>query len=338
MKDIIQELNDYNVPIIKIDDTLAKVKYENLFSQKLADANAFLAKAGVPKSFTKYFDDKPLLTTQSFTNIQDKQIRRIFHNGEWWFSIIDIISSLTDSKNPSSYWSMMKNQEKDLLLISQKLQLLSENNNKQYFTDCANTEGILRIVMSIPSPKAEPLQQWLAQLGREHIEEIDNFDLDLNRLTELYKIKGYPLEWIQQRFITIEIRKRFIEQCRERGVNDGQEFDILSAEISKNTFGLTPKEYSQFKSLDKGHLLRDNMTATELHFAALGEQYTLKEILEKDAFGFKENREAAILGGNLAGIDLKKMEQKQGIKVVSNQNFMHLLKGGTMINLDRVLL
>lgn len=165
MKDIIQELNDYNVPIIKIDDSLAKVKQENRFSQKLADANSFLARVGVPKSFPTYSNDKKL-TAQPFVNLQDKQIRRIFHNNEWFYSIIDILSVLTDSKNPASYWSMIKNKEKDLSLIVHKLQLYSQN-NRQYLTDCANTEGVIRIMMSIPSPKVEPFQMWLAQIGKE---------------------------------------------------------------------------------------------------------------------------------------------------------------------------
>ena len=323
MKNIIQELNEYNVPIIKIDESLAKVKYENRFSQKLADANAFLARAGVPKSFSKYSDDKHLLK-QPLTNLQDKEVRRIFYNNEWWYSINDIISVITDSKNPSSYWSMMKKHEKDLTLFYHKLQLYAQN-NRQYFTDCANTEGVLRIIMSIPSPKAEPFKIWLAQVGNERIEEIENPELGSERLTKLYKVKGYPLKWIQERLVTIEVRQNLIEQWKLRGIKERQEFNILSAEISKNTFGLTPKEYSQFKGLNEKSLLRDNMTPTELYFAALGEKYTIKEILKKNAHGFKENRDAAISGGILAANDLKKMEQKQGIKVISDNNFMHLL-------------
>jgi DNA-damage-inducible protein D len=258
-------------------------------------------------------------------NFQEKPIRSIFHNEEQWFSIIDVISVLTDSKNPSSYWSMVKNQAKDVGLVSHKLRL-SGRDNKQYLTDCANTEGLFRIIMAIPSPKAEPLKQWLAQMGREAIDEIENPELDFERMKDLYKAKGYTFEWIQQRILTIGTRKSLTEQWKARGVKEGQEFSILTTEISKHTFGLTPSEYLQFKGLGNRHLLRDNMTNTELYFAALGEQYTLKEILDKNAFGFTQNQDAAILGGILAGKELKKMEQKQGIKVISNQNFMNLLQ------------
>jgi DNA-damage-inducible protein D len=262
-------------------------------------------------------------------NFQEKPIRKIFHNEEWWFSIIDVISVLTDSKNPSSYWSMVKNQAKDVALVSHKLRL-SAQDNKQYLTDCANTEGIFRIIMAIPSPKAEPFKQWLAEMGREAIDEIENSELDFERMKDLYKAKGYTFEWIQQRISAIDTRKSLTQQWKARGVNEGQEFSILTTEISKNTFGLTPYEYRQFKGLDHRYTLRDNMTDTELYFAALGEQYTLKEILDKNAFGFRQNQDAAILGGILASKELKKMEQKQGIKVISNRNFMNLLQGGDM--------
>lgn len=329
MKDIIQELNDYRVPIIKIDAALSNVKYENRFSEKLADANAFLAKAGVPKSFSKF---KPVDDKLSHIDFQEKSVRRVFHNDEWWFSVVDVIDTITDSKNPSSYWSMLKSREKDLPLTYQKLPLLAQN-NKQYITDFANIEGVLRIIMLIPSPKAEPLKAWLAQLGKETIDDVETPNLSLNRLSDIYNTKGYPVEWIQKRLNGIETRTNLIEQWRTRGVNEGQEFSILTTEISKNTFGLTPQEYAQFKGLDVRQSLRDNMTLTELHFTTLGEQYTLNQILKKNAYGFKENQDAAILGGVLASYELKSIEQKQGIKVVSNQNFMHLSKGATTLML-----
>ncbi len=190
----------------------------------------------------------------SLTVFQDKKIRRIWHKEEWYFSVVDVIEALTDSGNPRNYWNMLKTREHDLgvELYTNCVQLkLIADDGKMRETDCVNTEGLFRIIQSIPSPKAEPFKLWLAKIGYERVQEIQNPELAQKRMKELYKAKGYSDEWIEKRVRGIAVRQELTDEWKQRGVNEKQEFAILTDEISKATFGKTVQEYKEFKSLDK---------------------------------------------------------------------------------------
>lgn len=253
---------------------------------------------------------------------EGKEIRKIWHNDEWFFSVVDVIEVLSDSPKPRVYWGVVKNREPQLFTICKQLKLLAADGKKR-LTDCANTEGVLRIVMSVPSPKAEPLKLWLAQVGTERIQETENPEISIDRLTEIYRAKGRDDVWIGNRLKTIGIRKELTDEWQKRGVGDSKEYAILTAEIAKATFGLTPNEHAQFKGLDKQNL-RDHMTNLELVFTALGEEITRGETVKNDAQGFHENRDMAIRGGTLAGKARKLIEDERGEKVVSAANFLGL--------------
>ena len=256
---------------------------------------------------------------------EQKIIRRTEHNGELYFSIVDIIEVLTDSPIPRNYWNLLKRREPQLHTICMQLKLKSAD-GKNYKTDCANTEGVFRILMSVPSPKAEPFKLWLAQIGKQHIDETENPELLTERQAEIYRAKGYPEEWITRRLQSIEIRKSLTDEWQNRGVKEGQEYSILTAEIAKATFGVTPSEHAKIKGLDRENL-RDHMTPIELIFTMLGEESTRLIATKDDAQGFTENHEAARQGGHIAGGARKKLEKKTGEKVVSSDNFLGL-KGG----------
>ena len=253
---------------------------------------------------------------------EGKEIRKIWHNDEWFFSVVDVIEVLSDSPKPRVYWGVVKNREPQLFTICKQLKLLAADGKKR-LTDCANTEGVLRIVMSVPSPKAEPLKLWLAQVGTERIQETENPEISIDRLTEIYRAKGRDDIWIGNRLKTIGIRKELTDEWQKRGLKDNIEYAILTAEIAKATFGLTPNEHAQFKGLDKQNL-RDHMTNLELVFTALGEEITRGETVKNDAQGFHENRDMAIRGGTLAGKARKLIEDERGEKVVSAANFLGL--------------
>jgi DNA-damage-inducible protein D len=253
---------------------------------------------------------------------QEKNIRRVWHEEEWYFSIVDVIEILTDSPSPRTYWSKLKAKilaESQLYPIWVQLKMLSSD-GKNYKTDATNTEGMLRIVQSISSPKAEPFKQWLAQVGFERIQEIENPELAAERARGYYKAMGYDDAWIEMRLKTIDVRGQLTDEWKGRGVKEGQEYAILTAEISKATFGMTPSEYKELKDLKKENL-RDHMTNLELIFTMLGEETTRTNVVEIDAQGFDENRKAAIDGGAAAGEALSAYEQKAGKKVVSRGNF-----------------
>jgi DNA-damage-inducible protein D len=252
---------------------------------------------------------------------EGKTIRKIWHNNEIYFSIVDVIELLTDSPIPRNYWNLLKKREPQLHTNCMQLKLESKD-GKKYKTDCANTEGVLRIAMSVPSPKAEPLKLWLAQVGKEKIEETENPELTIERVRELYRTKGYTDEWIDRRIQTIETRNELTAEWKNRGVKDGQEYSILTATIAKGTFGLTPKEHKDLKSLERQNL-RDHMTPLELIFTALGEELTRSEAVRIDAKGFNENQDAAFTGGRRAG-DARRAVEKTGETVISNQNYLHL--------------
>ena len=253
---------------------------------------------------------------------EQKPIRSAEHEGEMYFSIVDIIEVLTDSTKPSNYWNMLKKREDHLSTICVKLKLKGLD-GKNYPSDCANTEGVLRILMSVPSPKAEPLKLWLAQVGKQAIIETENPEIGIDRLTEIYKAKGHTAEWIKNRLQSIETRKKLTDDWKERGVTEGVEYSVLTATISKGTFGLTPSEHGKLKGLERQNL-RDHMTPLELIFTALSEEATRIYAEENDAQGFHENHDAADKGGKTAGNARRGFEKETGRKVVSGDNFLGL--------------
>jgi DNA-damage-inducible protein D len=260
-------------------------------------------------------------------NFEHTPIRKTLHGEEWYFSIIDIIAALIESSNHQTYWYVLKKREPQLLTICKKFKFLAPD-GKMRPTDCANTEGVFRIIMSIPSPKAEPLKMWLAEQGKRTIDEAENPELLTQRQIELYKAKGYPDEWINERVKNIDIRKQLTEEWKGRGVQEGQEFSILTAVIAKGTFGVIPSEHKKLKGLTKpSQNLRDHMTNLELIFTSLGEELTREETINEDAQGFEENKYAAMKGGNMAGKLLKTLEKERGKKVVSPNNYLNLTNG-----------
>lgn len=262
---------------------------------------------------------------------ESKKIRSVWNEEiqKWYFSIIDVIEVLTESKRPRKYWNDLK---KKLLnegfdQLSEKIgQLkLESEDGKKYLTDVADAETLMRLIQSIPSPKAEPFKRWLAKVGYERLEEIENPELAQQRMREIYKAKGYSDEWIEKRVRGIAVRDELTNEWKMRGVKEGKEYAILTAEISKATFGLTPSEYKSYKGLTKPQEnLRDHMTDLELIFTMLGEAATTEIARNKDAQGFFENKVAAKEGGNVAGRARKDLEKKSGRKVVTNQNYKSL--------------
>lgn len=255
-----------------------------------------------------------------------KGIRRLLHNGEWFFSIIDIVGALTDSGNSRRYWSDLKHklaEEEGFIQLYEKIvQLkLESSDGKKYETDTANAETLFRIIQSIPSPKAGPFKRWLAKVGYERVQEIENPELATKRTRALYKAKGYPDNWIEKRMRGIAIREELTDEWQKRGVKENREFSILTAEISTATFGMTPGEYKKYKSLKRENL-RDHMTDLELIFSMLGEASTTEIARNRDAQGFDENRHAAESGGKIAGNARRELEQKSGRKVVSKENYL----------------
>ena len=265
---------------------------------------------------------------QNLMPFEDKPIRKIWHNNEWYFSMIDIIAELTDSPKPKRYWTDMKRRsEKETgqgYAFCVPLKLTASDGRKRE-TDCANTEGVLRVVMSVPSPKAEPLRLWLAQVGKQAMDETADPELGFDRLRDIYKAKGYPKEWIERRLQTIEIRKQLTDEWKNRGVKEGQEYSLLTATIAKGTFGITPSEHGKLKGLERQNL-RDHMTPLELVFTALSEEVTRSLAVKDDAQGFDENHEAAAYGGSIAADARQRLEREKGLKVVSSDNFLNLNK------------
>ena len=254
---------------------------------------------------------------------QEKEIRRIWHNEEWWFSVVDVIEVLTESSQPARYWSDLKKRSvKDSnqsFAFCERLNL-PRPDGKTYPTDCANTEGMFRIIQSIPSPKAEPFKLWLAKVGYERVQEIENPELAAYRARQYYRDLGYDEKRIETRIQSIAIRGQLTDEWKGRGVQEGMEYSILTAEISKATFGLNPSQYKDVKGLKRENL-RDHMTNLELIFTMLGEESTKRKAIKKDAQGFHENREAAIEGGTAAGDARRAYEERTGDKVVTDQNF-----------------
>ena len=256
---------------------------------------------------------------------QDNKIRRVWHENEWYFSVVDVVGALTESLDPKDYWYRLKQREKEsseieLSTFCRQLKLLSSD-NKYYLTDCASTKNMFRIIQSIPSPKAEPFKQWLAKVGYERIQEIENPELAQKRMKEIYKTKGYSDEWIEKRVRGIAVRQELTDEWKKRNVKEDVEFAILTNEISKATFGKTVDEYKQFKKLKKENL-RDHMTDLELIFSMLGERATTEIARTKNSQGFSENKDAERKGGKIEGDARKNLEIETRKKVVSNENYL----------------
>jgi hypothetical protein len=258
---------------------------------------------------------------------QETTIRRVWNNEEWWFAIVDVVGVLTDSVQPEGYVKDLRRRDPELAKgwgqIATPLRVPTAGGAQR--VNCANTEGLFRIIQSIPSPKAEPFKRWLAQVGYERVKEIENPELASARARELYQAKGYPQAWIEKRLRSISVRGELTDEWKARGVAEGKEYSILTAEIARATFGMTPGEHSQLKGLEvvkTGNNLRDHMTDLELIFTMLGEASTTEIARRSDALGFDENRTSAKEGGKIAGNARKALEAKTGKKVVSKANYL----------------
>ena len=253
---------------------------------------------------------------------EDKEIRRVWHNEEWWFVIVDVVGALSESKNPSGYVRDMRRRDPELSKgwgqIAHPLPVETAGGKQRI--NCANTEGIFRIIQSIPSPKAEPFKQWLAKVGYERVQEIENPELAAQRAREYYQALGYNDEWIDKRLQSINIRGQLTDEWKARNVKEGMEYSILTAEIFRAAFGLAPSEHKDLKGLKRENL-RDHMTDLELIFTMLAETTTKNKTIEKDAQGFDESKQAAIEGGTATNKALEAYEKETGSKVVSSDNF-----------------
>ncbi len=262
----------------------------------------------------------------SLVVFQDKKIRRVWHNGEWWFSVVDIVGVLSESVDARNYWKVLKHRlsEEGSQVVTNCNQLkLPASDGKYYETDCASTKTIFRIIQSIPSPKAEPFKQWLAQLGKERIEEIENPELAQDRVKAYYELKGYPKDWIEKRIRGMAIRQELTDEWKNRGVSEEKDFAILTNEISKAAFGKTVQEYKSFKGLsEKNQNLRDHMTDWEIILTMVGEKATTDITIAKDASGFNECKDSAVDGGQIASNTRKELEQKIGKTIISSENFL----------------
>jgi len=273
---------------------------------------------------------------------EGKEIRKLWHNNEWHYSIIDIVAILTESQNARRYWSdlKIKLKEEGVELYDFIVQLkLPTTDGKYYTTDCANNKSLFRIIQSIPSKKVEPFKMWFAQLGKERIEEIENPELAQDRVKDYYELKGYPKEWIDKRLRGIAIRQELTDEWKTRNVKERKEFAILTNEISKATFGKTIGEYKQFKGLSKpcstnssnflaptsrNQNLRDHMNDWELILTMVGEKATTDITISKNAKGFPDCKESAKEGGTIAQHTRKELEQKTGKSLLSKDNYLYL--------------
>lgn len=256
---------------------------------------------------------------------QRKEIRRVIHNNEWWFVVEDVVLALIDSRDPKQYIQRMKQRDPELqkgwVQIVLTLSVPTDGGPQPML--CANTEGLFRIIQSIPSQKAEPFKRWLAKVGYERIQEIENPELATKRARAIYQAKGYSDDWIEKRMRSIAIRDELTDEWKKRGVREQREYAILTAEISKATFGMTPAEYVEFKRLKRENL-RDHMSDLELIFSMLGEAATTEIARTKDTQGFNPNQQAAREGGTVAGNARRELESKSGRKVVTNENYLTL--------------
>jgi DNA-damage-inducible protein D len=256
---------------------------------------------------------------------QHQEIRRTIHNNEWWFVVEDVVLALIESRNPKQYIQRMKQRDPELgkgwVQIVHTLTVPTDGGPQPML--CANTEGLFRIIQSIPSPKAEPFKRWLARVGYERIQEIEDPELATKRTRALYQAKGYSDDWIEKRMRSIAIRDELTDEWKQRGVREQREYAILTAEISQATFGLTPSQHAEFKRLKRENL-RDHMTDLELIFSMLDEAATTEITRTGDAQGFPESTQAAHAGGTVAGNARRELEKKSGRKVVTRENYLAL--------------
>jgi hypothetical protein len=265
---------------------------------------------------------------------EQKQVRSLWNEGEekWYFSIVDVVGVLTNSTNPNNYWKVLKHrlikEGSELVTNCNQLKMQSSD-GKFYKTDVADTEQLFRLIQSIPSPKAEPFKLWLAKVGRERIDEIEDPELGFDRLMETYLRKGYSKTWINQRLKSIEVRKELTDEWEDRGVKKGQEFAILTDDITLAWSGFTTKNYKKYKGLKKENL-RDNMTNLELVLNMLAEATTTEISKEKKPKTFTENQKIAKQGGTIAGNTRKEIEEKSGKKVISKLNAKQLEQNQTL--------
>ena len=258
---------------------------------------------------------------------QGKNIRKVLHNGEWWFSVVDVIAALTDqidSQAARKYWNKLsqrlRKEGSQSVTNCHRLKLEAAD-GKKYLTDCSDTENMFRIVQSIPSPKAEPMKRWLAKVGFERVQEIENPEFAAKRMRTLYKLKGYDEEWIALRMRGIVVREELTDEWKERGAQDQQDYEILTAEISKATFGVTPSQYKKMKGLKRENL-RDHMDDFELIFSLLGEKATVEIHKVEDSKGMEKLKNDAEFGGKIAGDARQSLEKRIGRSVVTKENYL----------------
>jgi len=266
------------------------------------------------------------------------QVRRVIYRNEWWFSANDIIEALTDSRNPAQYFKRLKSRDAELRKLINKggvqfvppLMLEIETTGGRQKAYCWNTEGIFRLIQSIPSPKAEPFKRWLARVGYERVKEIEDPELATKRTRMLYKLKGYPDSWIEKRMRGIFIREELTDEWQKRGAKQDKDYEILTAEISKATFGVTPSQYKRIKKLKRQNL-RDHMDDLELIFTMLGERSTTEIHRVEDSQGVPKLKQDARAGGNIAGGARKQLESRLRRSIVSRKNYLQkLIKSKTL--------
>lgn len=258
---------------------------------------------------------------------QGKKVRRAWHNKEWYYSLVDVVGVLTDSKNPTDYLKKIRKRDDELrtYIGTNCPQVEMETStNKKRKTLAGNTKDVFRLIQSIPSKKAEPFKQWLAQVGRERLEEIENPELAQARMKEIYEKKGYPKDWIDKRLRGIAIRQNLTDEWKERGIEEQRDFAILTAEISKATFGMTPSEYKNYKNLPEKSKsnLRDHMDDLELIFTMLGERVTTEISKKEEPNTFDKNKDVAKRGGKVAGNAREETEKELGRSIINKANFL----------------
>ena len=265
------------------------------------------------------------LSTTKIALFKGKKIRKTIYNNEWWFSIVDVVRVLTGTERPRKYWNDLKKKliDEGYIEVSEKIgQLkLQALDGKMRETDCANTESIFRIIQSIPSPKAEPFKRWLARVGYERVQEIEDPELATKRTHAIYKAKGYSESWIAKRMRGIEVRETLTNEWKNRGAKEDIEYSILTAEISKATFSVSPSQYKKLKKLKRENL-RDHMDDFELIFTMLGERSTTEIHRNENSKGLSKLKSDAKDGGDIADGARKKIEKRLGRSVVSKKNYL----------------
>jgi hypothetical protein len=265
------------------------------------------------------------MTNTQIVFFRNKGIRKQIYRGEWWFSVIDVIESLVGSERPRKYWNDLKTKliNDGFIELSDKIgQLkLESSDGKKYATDCANTETMFRVIQTIPSPRVEPMKRWLARVGFERIQEIEDPELATKRTRLLYKAKGYPDSWIEKRMRGIVIREELTNEWKNRGIEKDLDYKILTSEITKATFGITPSQYKKIKGLKRQNL-RDHMDDFELIFTMLGERSTTEIHRQENSKGFTKLKKDAKEGGEIAGVARRKLENRLKRSIVTKQNFL----------------